>query len=159
MPNSIVDGVIEDAVPGRRRGGFTVFKSIRFRLDDGSSSDVKKAIVKQPLADEIVAGARGRFYLFEAFDVRGVHGLRTPEGKSLYAFPTSNQTLFLIIGIINLFWIAFTLVVRNGVPLLGVALLVLAVVGWYYMNKGKVAAQRQFDGDTDYAGAVRTAPA
>lgn len=152
MSTSIIDGTVQEAVPGRRRGAFTVFKSIRFQRDDGSSQTVTKAVVRQPLADEIQPGARGRFYLFDAFDLRGIHGVRTPDGRAVYAFPTSNQKLFLVLGAINLAWIAFKVVVDGEIPLLGVGLVVLAAVGWYFMGKGHIEAKQQFDGDAGYAG-------
>jgi hypothetical protein len=153
MSTSIIDGTVEEAVPGRRRGAITVFKSIRFALADGSSRTVTKAVVRQPLADEIAPGAQGRFYLFNAFDLKGIHGLRTPDGREVHAFPTSNQKLFLILGLLNFAWILFRLFVVDGqIPLLGVALLILAAVGWYFMGKGAAEAQAQFEGDAGYSG-------
>ena len=152
MTTSIIDGTVEDIVPGRSRGGISVFKSISFRQADGTSRTVTKAVVKQEVADVLVSGATGRFYLFEAFDIRGIHGVRTPDGREVYAFPTNNQRLFLIAGIISLVWIVLKIAVDGGVPLLGVGLLILSVVGWYFMGKGQAEAKRQFDGD-------RTAPA
>ena len=152
MAVSTIDGTIEDAVPGSRRGGLVVFKSLKFKLDDGSSREITKAVVKQPLADELQVGTHARFYAFEAFDIRGVHGMRTGDGRAVYAFPTNNQTAFLVIGIINLLWVTVLIVTRGDIPLLGAALLILAVVGWYFMNKGKNAAKAQFDADAAYRG-------
>ncbi len=156
MSTSTIDGTVEEVVPGRRRGTNAVLKSVRFQLDDGSSRTVTKAVVKTDIADELVPGARGRFYLFKAFDISGIHGVRTPGGRSVYAFPANNQKLFLVIGIINLFWIVFTVVVRDAVPMLGVALLILAAVGWYFMGKGQTEARQQFDGDASYSGEAAT---
>jgi hypothetical protein len=153
MSTSMIDGTIEEAVRGRGNRTFTVFKSIRFKLNDGTSRTVTKAVVRQPLAEEITPGASGRFYLFKAFDIGGIHGLRTPDGRALFAFPTSNQKLFLILGIANLAWIALRLFLMDGqIPFLGVALLILAVVGWIFMGKGQAEAKQQFDGDAGYTG-------
>src|SRR6478735_4493802 len=113
MSTSIIDGTVEQAEPGRRRGGIAIFKSIRFTLDDGSSRTVTKAVVKQEIADELVPGAKGRFYLFKAFDISGIHGLRTPDGRAVYAFPGNNQKLFLVLGILNLLWVVFMIAVRG----------------------------------------------
>jgi len=151
MTTSIIDGTVEEAVPGRSRGGITVFKSIRFQLADGSVRTVTKAVVKKEVADELTPGAKARFYLFNAFDIRGIHGVRTPDGRSVYAFPGNNQKLFLILGGVNLAWVAFKVAVDGEVPLLGVALLILAAVGWYFMGKGQTEAMQQFDGDAGYA--------
>jgi len=147
MTTSIVDGTVEAAEAGRRTGGFTVFKSLTFKLDDGSSRTLTKMVVKKALADEIVPGAKGRFYLFQAFDLRGVHGLRTPDGRAVYAFPGNNKVIFLILGVVNFLWIAFKVAVDAEIPLLGAGLMVLAVVGWYFMGKGEKEAKRQFDAD------------
>ncbi len=154
MTTSIIDGTVEEVVPGRSRGGISVLKSISFRQADGTSRTVTKAVVKQEVADTLVSGATGRFYVFEAFDIRGIHGVRTPDGRAVYAFPTNNQRLFLITGIISLAWIVLRIAVDSQVPLLGVAVLTLSVVGWYFMGKGQAEAKRQFDGD-----GPRTAPA
>ena len=156
MSTSMIDGTVEEAVAGRGTAKFTVFKSIRFQRTDGSSETVTKAVVRKEVADELTPGATGRFYLFKAFDLRGVHGVRTPDGREVYAFPGSNQKIFLVVGIINLLWIVLMLATRGGVPLLGVALLILAVVGWYYMGKGATEAKAQFDGDAGHAGPTAT---
>ena len=147
MATSIVDGTVEEAVPGRSRGGITVFKTLTFRRSDGTSQTLTKAVVKNPVVDELAPGAGGRFYLFEAFDLRGVHGVRTADGREVHAFPDSNRKLFLIVGAINLLWIVFKLAVDAEIPMLGVALLILAVLGWYYMGKGEREAKAQFEGD------------
>ena len=157
MSTSIIDGTLEDAEPGRRSGAVRVFKSIRFQLADGSSRTVTKAVIKQPLADAIVPDTKGRFYLFSAFDIKGIHGLRAADGQEIFVFPGNNQTIFLIIGLINLAWIALRLFLIDGqIPMLGVALLILAAVGWYFMGKGAAEAKAQFEGD---AGHLPTRPA
>lgn len=159
MSTSIIDGTVEQVEPKRSRGGITIFKSIRFQLDDGSSRTVTNAVVKQEIVDELVPGAKGRFYQFKAFDIGGIHGLRTPDGRAVYAFPGTNQKLFLGLGIINLLWVVTMIAVRGAVPLLGVALLILAGLGWYFMGQGEAEAKRQFDGDAGYAGPTTTGPA
>lgn len=158
MSTSIIDGTVEEADPGRRRGDIRVFKSIRFQLGDGSSRTVTKAVVKQPLADAIVPGAKGRFYLFSAFDIKGVHGLRAADGREIFVFPGNNQTIFLILGLVNLAWIALRLFLMDGdIPMLGVALLILAAIGWYFMGKGAAEAKAQFEGDAGYSPAASEA--
>ncbi|MBO9517729.1 MAG: hypothetical protein J7493_06645 [Porphyrobacter sp.] len=147
MSTSTIDGTVEEIVAGRRRGSITVYKSVRFKLDDGSDRTVTKAVVKQPVSDELKPGARGRFYLFNAFDIRGFHAVRLRDGRSIYAFPTNNQRLFLILGLLNLAWIVFKVTVDGEIPLLGVALLLLAVVGWVLMGKGEKEARQQFEAD------------
>ena len=152
MSTSIIDGTVEEAVAGRSRGSITVYKSIRFQLDDGSSRTITKAVVKNDIAEHLAPGSRARFYLFNAFDIRGIHGVRTPDGRSVYAFPANNQRLFLILGLVNLAWIAFKVSVDGEIPLLGLGLMILAAVGWFLMGKGQTESKAQFDGDAAFAG-------
>jgi hypothetical protein len=151
MSTSIIDGTITGAEIKRSRGGITIFKTIAFQRDNGPSQTVRNAVVKQEVADALTPGATGRFYLYNAFDLKGVHGARLPDGRALYAFPTNNQKIFLILGIVNIAWIALMLATRGAVPLLGVAMLILAVVGYIFMSKGAREAKAQFDGDAGYA--------
>ncbi|KTE38810.1 MULTISPECIES: hypothetical protein [unclassified Sphingopyxis] len=150
MGTSIIDGTITEAEVKRSRGGMTVFKSVDFQLDGGSRHMIKNAVVKQEVADELKPGTRGRFYAYTAFDLKGIHGLRTPDGRAVYGFPGNNQKIFLITGIANILWIALMLFTRGGVPLLGVALLILSVVGYIFMGKGASEAKAQFEGDAGY---------
>ena len=150
MSTSIIDGTVADVVPGRRARGIAILKSIRFDLADGSSRTVTKAVVTKDIAAEIVPGAKGRFYLYNAFDMRGIHGVRTADGRAVHGFPTNNQTLFLVAGTINLAWVVIMIALRGAIPLLGAALLVLCAVGWYFMGRGKDEARKQFDGDAGY---------
>ena len=153
MTTSIIDGTVEEAIRGRGRGDTTVFKSIRFQLADGTSRTVTKMVVKEPVTSELTPGAKGRFYLFNAFDLKGVHGVRTPDGRAVHAFPTSNRTIFLILGIVNFAWVALRVFAIDGqVPLLGLGLMVLAAVGWFFMGKGETEAKAQFEGDAGYSG-------
>jgi hypothetical protein len=158
MSTSIIDGTVEEAVPGRSRRGTTVFKSIRFLLDNGSSRTLTKMVVNQAVADELTPGAKGRFYLFNAFDLKGIHGVRTPDGREVYDFPASNQKLFLIMGCINVAWVVFMVLAEDRIPMLGVALFILAVVGWYFMGKGAKEAKAQFEGDAGRSGGSVTRP-
>lgn len=157
MSTSIIDGTITSAEIRRSRGGVIIYKTIGFQRNNGPSQTIKNAIVKQEVADALTPGATGRFYLYNAFDVKGVHGVRTPDGRALFGFPTNNQKIFLIVGIFNIVWIAFTIAVRGGVPLLGAALLLLSVVGYIFMSKGAREAKAQFEGDAGYAPGI-TAP-
>lgn len=77
--------------------------------------------------------------------------MRTPEGRAIYGFVGNNRKLFLILGIVNLLWIALRVFAIDGqVPLLAILLLILATVGFIFMGKGEREAQPQFDSDTDY---------
>jgi len=147
MPTSIVDGTVEETSLKWSRRGISLFNSIRFRKDDGTEQTVHKAVVKQEVADQLTPGARGRFYLFKAFDIGGIHGVRLPDGRAIYAFPGNNEKIFLISGVVALLWVLLAVFTKGGIPLLGAALLILSAVGYYFMSKGRQEAKVQFEGD------------
>ena len=152
MATSTVDGTIAEAVLKRARGGISIFDTIRFQLDDGSSRTIKKAVVMQDVADALQVGTSGRFYLYTAFDLKGVHAVRTRDGHAVHGFPANNKKVFLILGIVNIAWITLKLFTDAAVPLLGVGMLILATVGWVLMGKGQREAREQFDADSAYGG-------
>ena len=147
MPTSIIDGTVEETSLKWSRRGVSLFDSIRFRNADGSEETVTKAVVKQEVADQLTPGAKGRFYLFKAFDIGGVHGVRLPDGRAIYAFPANNQKIFMISGIVAALWVVLVMVTRGAIPFLGVGLLILSAVGWHLMSKGQREAKAQFEGD------------
>ena len=159
MGTSIVDGTVAEATVKRARGGMSVFSALRFDLDDGSSRTVKNAVTTQAVAETLTPGNRGRFYLFTAFDIKGVHGARLPDGRSAYGFPGNNKKLFLILGILNIVWITFMVLAEGRVPMLAVALMILAVIGYVVMGKGEREAKALFDGDAGHAPPARQATA
>ena len=147
MTTSIIDGRVETAELRRARGGLSVFRTITFQPDSGPTRTIRNAVVKQNVADELTPGAQGRFYLYNAFDQKGVHGIRTRDGRATYGFATNNQKLFLLTGVLSVVWMALRVATEGDVPLLAILLLVLGVVGYIFMGKGEREAEAQFDGD------------
>ncbi len=150
MTTSIIDGRVETAELRRARGGLSVFRTITFQPDSGPTRTIRNAVVKQNVADELTPGAQGRFYLYNAFDQKGVHGIRTRDGRATYGFATNNQKLFLLTGVLSVVWMALRVATEGDVPLLAILLLVLGVVGYIFMGKGEREARTQFDGDGGY---------
>lgn len=160
MGTSIIDGTIEDTQLKRAKAGIAIFSSIRFRLDDGSSRTITKAVLKQAVADEIKPGSRGRFYLFSAFDIGGIHGVRLAGGRSAYGFPGNNKRIFLIVTIVNILWVAARIAIDGRITFLGVGLAILGTVGFIFMRKGENEAKQQYESDGGYvAPAAPPAPA
>jgi hypothetical protein len=151
MGTSIIDGTIGDAQLKRARAGIAIFSSIRFKLDDGSPRTITKAVLKQSVADEIKPGSRGRFYLFSAFDISGIHGVRLADGRSAYGFPGNNKRVFLIVTIVNILWVFARIAIDGKITFLGVGLAILGTVGFIFMRKGEREAQQQYDSDAGYA--------
>lgn len=148
MSTSIIDGTVDQADLKRAKGGIAVFRTIRFQLDDGTTRTVTKYVVPQDIADKMIPGTRGRFYLFSAFDIKGIHGFRGADGVAIFKYPGSNNArLFILTAIISLAWIVLRATTQGDVPLLGVALLILGVVGYIFMSKGGREAKQQFEAD------------
>jgi hypothetical protein len=147
MGTSIVDGTVEEAVVKRKRGALTVYSPLTFRLNDGGSRTIKSAVVSGDVANHLQPGKSGRFYLFTALDLKGVHGARTADGAA-YEFPGKNNAIiFIVLIVTNILWIGLRITVDDGVPLLGVALLGLGVVGFFLTRKTQAEAKAQFDRD------------
>ena len=48
------------------------------------------------VADALKPGTRGRFYLYTAIDHRGIHGVRTADGREIYGFGKQNEIISLV---------------------------------------------------------------
>lgn len=153
MGVSVVDGTIEAIDAGRKTKRLSIFKSILFRETDGGCRTIKKAVVSADVADQIAVGNSGRFYLFTSFDLKGVHGVRKPDGTAVYDFPgKGNAKIFMFLVPLNLAWIALRVVDKGDVPLLGVGLAILGVVGWFLIRKTEKETRAQFDADSALSG-------
>lgn len=150
MGVSTVDGSIEKVALKRKRRDIAIYREIVFSEQDGGTRTIKNAVVKDPLNAEIAAGNVGRFYLYTAFDLKGVHGVRKADGTAAFAFPGNNAIIFAFLVAINLAWVALRVLTDGNVPLLGVALAVLGAIGYFAMRGGARAAKAQFDGDTGF---------
>jgi hypothetical protein len=149
MPVSTIDGTIEQVVPAKRHPKVSRYKSLVFRRDDGTTQTIQNAIARGDVANEIREGNRARFYAFSTFDVKGVHGVRRPDGTALFAYPgTVNTAVFLMLLIANMAWIALGVFAGDGVPLLGVALGGFGAIALFLIRQGASSARAQFDADS-----------
>lgn len=159
MGTSIVDGTIESIEAGRRNKKIAVFKTIVFREAGGETRTIKKSVVTAALADQITVGNTARFYLFTTFDIKGVHGVRKPDGTALYDFPgKNNKIIFIMLIVVSLALIAIRIAMDDGLPLLSVLLIILGAVGWFFTSKAERETREQFDGDAAMAPAPAAAP-
>lgn len=115
---------------------------------------MKKAVVANEVASEIAVGNSGRFYHFTAFDLKGIHGLRKPDGTSVYSYPgKSNKMIFASIIPMSLVWIALRLADKGDIPLLAIGLIILGAFGWHATSKSERETREQFDADAGPAAA------
>ena len=158
MGVSIIDGTIEERVLKRVRSNLRIFERISFRLADGSTKSIAKAIVDAELEDLLLPGTSGRFYLFTQIDHRGIHGVRTSDGRSRFKFPKNNEKMMLVALGIGLVLIALS-VAMGGVSLWGVLLILLGIPGYFLYRATRLAAEHQFAADGGHQGGLTPEPA
>ena len=151
MGTKVIDGTLEAVWLKRRRSGVAVYDKLQFRLADGRAVTVGKSIVGPAVADRLVPGTSGRFYLYEAIDHKGLHGIRDAAGAAVYAFPTVNETAMAVVALLNILWLGASAVLADKVPLLPLFVTALAVPGYILYRATRMAARRQFEDDAGYA--------
>ncbi|HEY9553347.1 hypothetical protein [Allosphingosinicella sp.] len=151
MGTSTIDGTIEAVDIKRKRGKFTIFRTIRFRLDNGAEKTVTKALVADELANILSPGTSGRFYLFTAVDQKGVHGIRSRQGETAYAWVGGNEKAMRFMFLLLLATVVLMIAITGDVGLLPFGIMILSAVCWYLYRKARIESRRQFDADSGYA--------
>ena len=161
MGVSTIDGTLEEAVLKRVRRNLRIYERLTFRLADGTTRSVAKAIVDAPVAERLVPGTSGRFYLYTAIDHRGVHGVRDAQGNAACSYPTNNEKALLVVTPIMLLMIVVMLVVRGGLMILPTLVLLISIPFFFVYRNTRLEARRQFEADSGYAppAALGAAPA
>jgi len=159
MGVSTIDGTIEEVVAGRRAAKVQFFKRIVFRLQDGSSKTIAKAVVHSRLAEHIRPGASGRFYAFTSIDHRGLHGLRDGSGHELFHFPRNNEYLMIGVVAFSALWAAIMLLAIGDVPIIAALILLFGTPAYFLFRKTGMEAKRQFEADGGFVAKATPAPA
>jgi hypothetical protein len=147
---SKIDGTI-DAVWLKRRGSaVAVYERIDFKLADGTTRSLGKTVVAPAVADRLVPGRRGRFYLYNAIDHKGVHGVRDESGE-IFGFPKVNERAILFLVVINLVWLATAVLGAGLVPVFPLAAIFIGLPVWFLYRDARVGARRQFEADRAFA--------
>ncbi len=151
MGVSTIDGTLEEAVLKKVRSNLRVYERLTFRLADGTTRSVAKAIVDAPVAERLLPGTSGRFYLFTAIDHRGVHGLRDASGDSVCSYPTNNEKALLVVTPIMLLLILVMLALRGGLMILPTLVLLISIPFYFIYRGTRLEARRQFEADSGYS--------
>ena len=157
MGVSTIDGTLEEAVLKRVKRNLRVYERLTFRLADGTSRSVAKPIVDASVAEQLIPGTSGRFYLYTAIDHRGLHGVRS-TGGAVCSYPTNNEKALLVVMPIMLLWIVVALVLRGGIPILGAIVLLISIPFYFIYRSTRMEARRQFEADAGYVPAPLPAP-
>lgn len=147
MGVSVIDGTIEEVVLRRRRKLGSVYDRVVFRLDDGATKTWGKSVVWNQVADHLKPGLKGRFYLYTAIDHRGIHGIRTADGREVYGLGKVNEIIALVLFVVNALVVGLSMATTGDAPLLSLILLVLAIPMYLLYRGTRVQAERQFQAD------------
>lgn len=150
MGVSVIDGTIEEVVLRRRRKLGSVYDRVVFRLDDGSTKTWGKSVVWNQVADHLKPGLKGRFYLYTAIDHRGIHGIRTADGREVYGLGKVNEIIALVLLVVNALVVGLSAATTGDAPLLSVILMVLAIPMYLLYRGTRVQAERQFQADAGF---------
>ncbi len=146
MGVSIVDGTIEEAVLKKARSNLRIYQYIKFRQQDGETMTVMKPIVDASVAELLTPGTSGRFYLFTQIDHRGIHGVRTNDGREVGKFPKNNETGMIVVGVMGLVMLAVSFAIDriNG---WGFICVLLGFPGYILYRSTRSIGERQFAED------------
>jgi hypothetical protein len=153
----IIDGTIESLELKRSVMNLRIFREIRFRLRDGGQRTVVKAVTDKDVAIQLQPGASGRFYMFEALDQRGVHGVRDDKGHAVCKFPKNNEIAMGVVVLFSLLWVSATLYSIQDAPIWGTLILLLGTPYYFYLRSLRGQARRQFEADSGYVAAPAAA--
>jgi hypothetical protein len=147
MGTSIIDGTLEAADLKRVRGKTRVYQSLTFRLRDGSSKSIAKALVQEDVGALLEVGNSGRFYLYTAVDQRGIHGIRDDRGRSAFAFTKASETAMLVTGCIGVaMLLGFYAMDRFSIwPVLCI---VIGIPFYFIYRQTRAEATRQYERDS-----------
>jgi hypothetical protein len=151
MGSDRIDGTIEAVWLKRRRDKLAVYDKIQFRLASGGERVIGKSIVAPAVADRLVPGTSGRFYLYSAIDHKGVSGVRDAAGGAVFGFPTVNETAMLVVGALNIVWLGLAVSLAGVVPILPLILTVCSIPLYFLYRGTRLEARRRFDADGGFA--------
>jgi hypothetical protein len=148
MTVSTIDGTLESVNVKRKYAKLWRLSDLVFRKADGSQDVLDgQTIVTPEIGAALQPGVAGRFYIYKALDHKGIHAVRSPDGAVLMQFPKTNETLMMILFLVNVVWVTLMVVVREGLPLLGVALIVFSAVLYLLYRGTRVQAEAQVNAD------------
>jgi hypothetical protein len=115
-------------------------------LPDGSDKTIVKAVVDAKVAQLLQPGTAGRFYVYNAVDHRGIHGVRDELGHAAFGYPRNNEKAMLVVAILG----AVITVLLLAIDMFsGWAILCLAIgLPFYFIYRStRIEAERQFQAD------------
>jgi hypothetical protein len=144
---SVIDGTLEAAELRKVRQKARIYSRLVFRQKDGSVKTVEKAVVDGKVAERLEPGVSGRFYLFQAIDHRGLHGVREEGGGALFGYSKLNERAMLVTAAVGLVIGFLYVTVLDKFSLWSPILLILGGGGYVLYRNTRLEAERQFSAD------------
>lgn len=148
MGVSVIDGTIESAELKRTAPGMRVYNSIVFRLPNGETKTLAKPIAHPTVGEHLIPGTTGRFYTFASIDHRGIHAVRTSDGKALYAYPKNNEVIGMWVTIFAVAAAALMIALIGDFSIWLLIAIILGPILWIYNRNLRQQAEQQFNADT-----------
>jgi hypothetical protein len=148
MSVAAIDGTLEAANLKRKVRNMSIYDSIVIRRDGGGEERLGKTVVANAVADALQPGTRGRFYTYASIDHKGMHGVRTGDGKAVYDFPQNNEKLMLVVLAVNAIWLVGGILLDGRARYFPLALVLLAVIVYPLYRKTRLESRRQFEADS-----------
>ena len=143
-----IEGTLTATETKWTRKGKTYFARLAFQKADGSTEELKKVIVDDSVAAELVADAQGRFYLFKSMGVKGLYGVRFADGREVHAYPGDQAMIFAFVAIAWLVLNILYISIRDQVSILGLILTPLGIFGWWWCRKVRREIEQLWANDT-----------
>ena len=151
MAVSIVDGTLESFELKRKAPAVSIYRDLVIRHGDGGETRLRKSVSAAKVAEQLELGAKGRFYLYESIDNKGIHGVRLENGATVHAFPVMNERVMLLVLVINCVLLIGRILIEGVLWYLPLALIVLAAIVYPLYRKTHLEAREQFQRDQQSA--------
>jgi hypothetical protein len=147
MAVSTIDGTLEEAVVKRSYARVIAYERLRFRLADGGEKVVNKIVAEKGLAERLQPGTRGRFYLFQVADHKGVCGLRDASGGAWFAFIKGTENVMLLSIAVGATALLLSLLLRTWLTSWAVISLLIGAPMFILYRRARQEAERRFAED------------
>ena len=147
MAVSTIDGTLEEAVVKRTFARVISYERLRFRLADGGEKVLTKIVAEKGLAEHLQPGTRGRFYLFNVVDHKGVCGLRDASGGAWFAFIKGAENGMLICAAVGATALLLSVLLRTWITSWAVISLLIGVPMYIAYRAARLEAERRFAAD------------
>lgn len=154
MGVSIIDGEVEAAEVRRKNRKFHIYSTLRFRTADGSSQTIKNAAAANEVAERLVPGSQGRFYVVNSIDHRGVYAVRDASGTTVRKYPGENEKIGLLAIGLGIVAMVLYETFGEGTPILVLLALLLGALAYFFTRRSRIEAEKVFAADNTAAPAT-----